>query len=42
MAWDEQVEFRLSLVGVDELEAIVSANLKRSERLRQAILKRAF
>ena len=27
---------------IDELEAIVAANLKRAERLRQSILKRAF
>ena len=27
---------------LDDLEAVVSANLKRAERLRQAILKRAF
>jgi type I restriction enzyme S subunit len=35
-----EVERRLSLI--DDLEAAVSANLKRAERLRQAILKRAF
>ena len=35
-----EVERRLSVV--DELEATVDANLKRAERLRQAILKRAF
>ena len=35
-----EVERRLSLL--DDLEAVVSANLKRAERLRQAILKRAF
>jgi type I restriction enzyme S subunit len=35
-----EVERRLSLI--DELEVAVSANLKRAERLRQAILKRAF
>ena len=35
-----EVERRLSVV--DELEAAVGANLKRAERLRQAILKRAF
>ncbi len=35
-----EVERRLSVV--DELEAAVEANLKRAERLRQAILKRAF
>jgi type I restriction enzyme S subunit len=35
-----EVERRLSVV--DELEAIIAANLKRAERLRQAILKRAF
>jgi type I restriction enzyme S subunit len=35
-----EVERRLSVI--DELEAIVEANLKRAERLRQAILKRAF
>ncbi|MGA2608721.1 MAG: restriction endonuclease subunit S [Terriglobia bacterium] len=35
-----EVERRLSVV--DELEAVVEANLKRAERLRQAILKRAF
>jgi len=27
---------------IDELDAVVDANLKRAERLRQAILKRAF
>jgi type I restriction enzyme S subunit len=35
-----EVERRLSVV--EELEATVSANLKRAERLRQAILRRAF
>ncbi len=35
-----EVERRLSIV--EELEAVVAANLKRAERLRQAILKRAF
>lgn len=35
-----EVERRLSVI--DELEALVSANLKRAERLRQSILKRAF
>lgn len=35
-----EVERRLSVV--DELEAVVAANLKRAERLRQSILKRAF
>jgi type I restriction enzyme S subunit len=35
-----EVERRLSVI--DELEAVVSANLKRAERLRQSILKRAF
>ena len=35
-----EVERRLSVV--DELETAVEANLKRAERLRQAILKRAF
>jgi type I restriction enzyme S subunit len=35
-----EVERRLSTV--DEIEAVVAANLKRAERLRQAILKRAF
>ena len=35
-----EVEGRLSLI--DDLEAIVSANLKRADRLRQSILKRAF
>ncbi|HEX7409455.1 MAG TPA: restriction endonuclease subunit S [Candidatus Binatia bacterium] len=35
-----EVERRLSVI--DELEAVVDANLKRAERLRQAILKRAF
>ena len=35
-----EVERRLSLI--DDLEAAVSANLKRANRLRQAILKRAF
>jgi type I restriction enzyme S subunit len=36
----DEVERRLSVV--EELEAAVEANLKRSERLRQAVLKRAF
>ncbi len=35
-----EVERRFSLI--DELEAVVSANLKRAGRLRQSILKRAF
>jgi len=35
-----EVERRLSVVSA--LEAAVAANLKRAERLRQAILKRAF
>lgn len=35
-----EVERRLSVI--DELEATIAANLKRAERLRQAILKRAF
>ncbi len=35
-----EVERRLSVA--DELEAVVDANLKRAERLRQTILKRAF
>ena len=35
-----EVERRLSVI--DELEAAVAVNLKRTERLRQAILKRAF
>jgi type I restriction enzyme S subunit len=35
-----EVERRLSVL--DELEATVAANLKRAERLRQAVLKRAF
>ena len=35
-----EVERRLSLI--DDLNAVVAANLKRSGRLRQAILKRAF
>jgi type I restriction enzyme S subunit len=35
-----EIERRLSVI--DELEIQVEANLKRSERLRQAILKRAF
>lgn len=35
-----EVERRLSVI--DELEAIVEANLKRAERLRQSILKQAF
>ena len=35
-----EVERRLSLV--DELETAVTANLRRAELLRQAILKRAF
>ena len=36
----EEVERRLSVM--DEVEAALAANLKRAERLRQAILKRAF
>ncbi|MGC9395159.1 MAG: hypothetical protein ACP5J4_09905, partial [Anaerolineae bacterium] len=35
-----EVERRLSVVA--EVEAAVDANLARAERLRQAILKRAF
>ena len=35
-----EVERRLSVI--DELEAVVAANLKRAERLRQAILHKAF
>jgi type I restriction enzyme S subunit len=35
-----EVERRLSVI--DELDAVVDANLRRAERLRQAILKRAF
>jgi type I restriction enzyme S subunit len=35
-----EVERRLSVI--DELEMQVDANLKRADRLRQAILKRAF
>ncbi len=35
-----EVERRLSVI--DELEMQVEANLKRAERLREAILKRAF
>ncbi|MFO7273197.1 MAG: hypothetical protein DIU58_017220, partial [Sphaerobacter thermophilus] len=35
-----EVERRLSVV--EELERQIEANLKRAERLRQAILKRAF
>ncbi len=35
-----EVERRLSLI--DELEAAIAANLKRADRLRQSILKRAF
>ncbi|MBI3302833.1 MAG: hypothetical protein HYZ72_12275 [Deltaproteobacteria bacterium] len=35
-----EVERRLSIV--DELEIAIAANLKRAERLRQSILKRAF
>ena len=35
-----EVERRLSLL--DEVEAAVAANIQRAERLRQAILKRAF
>ncbi len=36
----DEVERRLSVV--EELETLVDANLKRAERLRQAILKKAF
>ena len=36
----EEVERRLSVV--DNLEQVVKANLKRAERLRQAVLKEAF
>jgi type I restriction enzyme S subunit len=35
-----EVERRLSVVA--EVEATVAANLKRAERLRQSVLKRAF
>jgi type I restriction enzyme S subunit len=35
-----EVERRLSVI--EELDATVKANLKRAERLRQSILKRAF
>ncbi len=35
-----EVERRLSII--EELETLVAANLKRAERLRQSILKRAF
>jgi protein subunit release factor A len=35
-----EIELRLSTI--DELESLVAANLNRVERLRQAILKRAF
>ena len=35
-----EVERRLSVI--DELDAVIDANLRRAERLRQAILKRAF
>ncbi|HXG66613.1 MAG TPA: hypothetical protein VNO70_16050, partial [Blastocatellia bacterium] len=35
-----EVERRLSVI--DEIETAITANLKRAERLRQAILKRAF
>jgi type I restriction enzyme S subunit len=35
-----EVERRLSVI--DELEATIAANLKRADRLRQSILKRAF
>ena len=35
-----EVERRLSVV--QELEAVVSANLKRANRLRQSILQKAF
>ncbi|MBI3099529.1 MAG: hypothetical protein HYY93_15080 [Planctomycetes bacterium] len=35
-----EVERRLSVV--EELEAVVSANLQRATRLRQSILQRAF
>lgn len=35
-----EVERRLSVV--EELEAVVSTNLQRATRLRQAILERAF
>jgi type I restriction enzyme S subunit len=35
-----EVERRLSVI--DELEAVVAANLRRANRLRQSILQRAF
>jgi type I restriction enzyme S subunit len=35
-----EVERRLSVV--EELEAVVSANLQRASRLRQSILQKAF
>jgi type I restriction enzyme, S subunit len=42
--WSElivrQVESRLSVV--EELDAVVSANLQRAARLRQSILQKAF
>jgi type I restriction enzyme S subunit len=36
----EAIEKRFSVI--DELEAVIAINLKRADRLRQAILKRAF
>ncbi len=36
----EEIESRLSLA--EEIEAVIETNLKRAERLRQAILKKAF
>ena len=35
-----EVERRLSII--DEIEAVVTANLQRATRLRQSILERAF
>jgi type I restriction enzyme S subunit len=35
-----EVERRLSII--EEIEAVINANMKRAERMRQAILKRAF
>jgi type I restriction enzyme S subunit len=36
----EEVEYRLSIV--DELEQTIDAGIKKSENLKQSILKRAF
>lgn len=41
MGMDAWLQAGLRLPGVQGLEAVVQANLKRAERLRQSILDRA-